>query len=778
MRLSLRKQNSGASLLAVVIALAFVMTIGGIVLNLTLTNIQMREAELSGKKNFYSAEEVLDEIAAACNDAASQAMVKAYTDVLADYKNIVSVADEENTAFDVFKKAYMYELQEIFYDPYGPKQEKRIKYDEFDAGEVIYVWGYYDRNRMLSLLADTRNVTLDQLKADKICTEYLRIWLGSDDDTEAPEENVAETTFTADYLDGIFTIQNIRVDYTDERGYETTIITDMIFTTPSLNFDGTNKVMNYMKYALIADDSIQVNSVTVNVNGSIYAGTGGIVFNHSNNSTFKGANIVTRGDIDIQPGSMNVTIGDSASRIWAENIVTSYVVDPSNPGAQDGDPSSVTIEGNCYVADDLTLSGNQSTVKLLGSYYGYNFRENYTGAAVNDKAEFSSAIIINGKRSRLDLSGLNYLMLAGKTFIAKHGTFNSDISLGESLSVRTNQLAYYVPDSMLNTGNKAEPGIDDEDQFETEYKERFGVDNVLSYLDETTPIATYQYRDNGQPAYRYYLNFPAGIEGEQKANSFFKEYWEQNRARLSSYADGYADAIILDDNTLLSLKGDLLYKNGEGFQTKETVLNADNWTVEGVYYTYADMLAVNYMALQGWLEDSHVGVNSNRVRFYVNDTNIGEIDKSIQPLFDNLVDRELFEIHPEDGYKKSNPVEGSDPDPVTELIIVKDNASSESGVLKVEGNNRGIVIVTGDVYVSGKFSGMILAGGNITFADGAEITSNELLVSQMFAEDLESELGSEFAQYFYGFNNTVEEVIGTVQIDKYLHYGNWTRTVK
>ena len=50
------------------------------------------------------------------------------------------------------------------------------------------------------------------------------------------------------------------------------------------------------------------------------------------------------------------------------------------------------------------------------------------------------------KKQHLDIKGLNYLLLAGRTFISrKLDASNEDILMGESISARTNQLAYYVP---------------------------------------------------------------------------------------------------------------------------------------------------------------------------------------------------------------------------------------------------------------------------------------------------------------------------------------------
>ena len=119
-----------------------------------------------------------------------------------------------------------------------------------------------------------------------------------------------------------------------------------------------------------------------------------------------------------------------------------------NPQGRPLESVSLNMNGNMYVADDLELAGRGSSVTLQGNYYGYNFQKNY-GAQDPDsakKAEFSSAMMVNGKSSHLDIKGLNYLLLAGRTFISrKLDASNEDILMGESISARTNQLAYYVP---------------------------------------------------------------------------------------------------------------------------------------------------------------------------------------------------------------------------------------------------------------------------------------------------------------------------------------------
>lgn len=95
----------------------------------------------------------------------------------------------------------------------------------------------------------------------------------------------------------------------------------------------------------------------------MYAGADGILADSSGSGTLKGKSILTRGDIVTDSGS-TLTVGNGNSSIWAENIKT------SGSGS-----STMEINGNTYVADDLELRGVGSKVTLKGNYYGYNFQK-------------------------------------------------------------------------------------------------------------------------------------------------------------------------------------------------------------------------------------------------------------------------------------------------------------------------------------------------------------------------------------------------------------------
>lgn len=725
-----RRRNEGASLVAVVTAVVFVMTIGSIVLTVTLTNIRMREVEESGKQNFYGADGVMEEIASRLNDEASVAMRKAYTVVLEDYRK--SLMSGENIQ-EKFAYLYMDNLRKTF--TVDPDSEIRNGLEP----NLIYAYGDYSEDYIKNLISDENR-------------PYF-----------IP---VGDTTFSADYVDGIFTLHNLRVEYTDTRGYETVISTDMVFHTPTLNFSNNTEIKDYMKYALISDVQIGINGNSTSVDGNMYAGYNGIdIHGNASNVTLTGTNIVTRGDINVNSGSTNVKIGGDRSNVWAENVTTT----PVSSGSVN--PSSLTLEGNIYVSDDLTLNAANSEINLIGKYYGYNFRKQYDKVDNTRSPEYSSAIVINGMNAKLNMTGLDYLMLAGRTYIArnKNASTVQDVVLGESLSVRTNQLAYYVPERFLEDvdgGGKTldfSPAVDSESNTKAaEYANYLNMDlDVLKgFLKEGNPVLAYRFLDStASPGvvnylYRYYLNF----KDDQAANDFFAAYSAANGTRLNNLGQEYADAIIIDSNTMVSLQGDIMSRDtgADSFTVKPVTITTD-WTDvdSGVYYNYADQMAKNYMSLQKYLEDwslHSVEITSDKVRFN---------DKKDDPVTSSFVDFSLIPENSEAVYKE---------DGTLIAVVGKDYEINDMNFTK------GIVIATGNVKVYHDFTGMIIAGGTIEVVSSPmNIKADELLVADLFKEDAARDIPL-FSHLFFDYGTVDENVLGLINIDKYQTYENWTRT--
>ena len=130
------------------------------------------------------------------------------------------------------------------------------------------------------------------------------------------------------------------------------------------------------------------------------------------------------------------------SSLWVNSIVTG-----GNAFAYNY-PANIYINADCYVADDLTLNAKNGKVTIEGNYYGYQSSE-----TVETK---SSAINVNASGCVLDLTGVNTLWVAGKTFLSVPSIYGSssesvsykEVAQGESISYKGFQNAYLQPEEL------------------------------------------------------------------------------------------------------------------------------------------------------------------------------------------------------------------------------------------------------------------------------------------------------------------------------------------
>ena len=215
-------------------------------------------------------------------------------------------------------------------------------------------------------------------------------------------------------------------------------------------------------YALLADMGLQVSGTAadteVNIKGNIY--TASDYYNKDYNgktdtkvtneysrtvetkwgstdeSAYSGifvqgdrANLTLNSDIIVNSGSLAAFDGAKInlsgrtsllSELWTDNIII---------GGDEG--GQIKAAANAYVYDDTELNAEKSELTFTrGTYFGYSYTADdvrsinllrtsgnlATGFKL--KSHFSdSAIIVNGKNSTLDLSSLESLYIAGKSYI-------------------------------------------------------------------------------------------------------------------------------------------------------------------------------------------------------------------------------------------------------------------------------------------------------------------------------------------------------------------------
>ena len=273
-------------------------------------------------------------------------------------------------------------------------------------------------------------------------------------------------------------LNGLRVEYTDEKGFKSIIETDISLGVPSMSFTASGGVPELFTYSLVGNEGLEITSGInkVNLSGNLYAGcenaavtgpstTSVTIPNNATLDVKDTSYMIAEGDIEVgdfsgkDTGTIkknmagvhnNSTLSvDAQCQLWTSNINVN--------GA------TVKLDGMTYVADDMTLKGTGSNVTLgknnknnNAKYVGFG-----NGGADKEKpvAGDSSAIIINGRDASLDMSNIRELMLAGTAYINTQaivnssgvGTENSNVAMGESISVKGDQIAYLVPPECIGT---------------------------------------------------------------------------------------------------------------------------------------------------------------------------------------------------------------------------------------------------------------------------------------------------------------------------------------
>ena len=300
--------DKGASQIAVLIAIVVVGVMGSIVMQLTITNLQMKEVERQGKKNFYTAEEFMGYLTNQINIQSGKELQESFNDMLARYK---TVSQSEVKLRQAFSKAYLDRMIAYYQDGVHDPSQKEI------GGEVAYEINYYNIDAVTDLIYGAESSVPSVIKND---TEKYGFAI-----------DASKAFYYADYVNATFTLSNICIFAKDDFGNKNKIQTDIVFHVPDINLDGSNVVKEFMRYSLIADNKIYLFTDNFTVDGNIYAGTGGIECEKNKYGKLIGKKIVTRGDIvanQCDEAGHEFQVGNpdnvNYSQIWLNNYVYAH----------------------------------------------------------------------------------------------------------------------------------------------------------------------------------------------------------------------------------------------------------------------------------------------------------------------------------------------------------------------------------------------------------------------------------------------------------------------
>lgn len=426
-----KRRNRGSSIVIVIIAMAMIGILATTLLWMSYINYKIKVNDIRNKNSFYSAEMVMEQIVAGLQKEASDSVAVAYQEVLSDWDELQS----ESNRYSSFASTYLDTLVKHLRDT--------------DKGD-----GYYKRDILKGYVDTSVWDHVNQTAWDN----------GTDDTDEAKKKPPVMELVNGNSL----ILRNVFVSYMDEDRLSI-VSTDLCLDVPEIVFTQSGSIDELYNYILIGNQGISLTqgSGQVTGDGSIYAGTddkgkGGIVINPASSLAINnGRYVISKGEIDvIGPGAGLIVrdVKETGSSVYAKNL--------------DLQSGTISLDSNTYIANDLTLSGNGSKATLTKEYYGYGISaESGIGDSKTDQ-ENSSAIIINGQNSTVNMSGVNTLMLAGRAYIGTNTTkkeldqnaeavANGDaakknekaVLMGESITVKGGQIAYLVPTECLGVYN-------------------------------------------------------------------------------------------------------------------------------------------------------------------------------------------------------------------------------------------------------------------------------------------------------------------------------------
>lgn len=823
------RDNRGFSLINVIIAVAFIGIMGMLVLYLALHNFTMKVSGIKGKDSFYTAEQALEEIRLGLQQDVGDAMSRAYIKVMETYNvdsnNSDMAMDEVRPA--AFEKEFLEELR------------KSLQTFEQNGTKVSAQAGQYSMDRLKAYVDLEGKINQD--------TETLIVTNPEGREPVLQEEE-----------DKGMLLKNLKVIYVSPKGLASIIETDIRLDIPKVRFPTPSTLPDLMSMIVVAEGGIicegQAGSATT-ITGSIYAGT----LNTDDVTELKGQNAVS---IWTKSGSnLSITSGDkvvTASEIKVDNgskFSTAFGVNLWSQGLR-MNSADVELLGTTYFADDLTVEkGKGSTVKIQGDYYGYGYpssaksslnktQNGDTSAAGSQRkydglsdADLSSAIVINGRDTTVDLSGVTRLLLAGRNYVAASAKSvsgdnktNSDVITGDSISVKGAQLAYLLPYQLLNVDGdvqKSNPmtmtDYDKSDLKDKSASELVDWDMPVTAwggktlreigVDSNNPVQTVFYNGQGGTVY-FYLNFSS----DEKASKFMSDYYSQQKERMDQYFSFYfgtgAGITVKDRNSYMRYvtNGNVLTYDGTGeagslksatdttlsekLQQEEVNLQNTWYALNRKMITSVDLLKTDVADSDGIVHDETAYTRSvfdnlvnekQMVQFLVK-----EAPSSLQYDYEANADNgglkaimahngksSTFEIKDEaGGTVQTQTVKGTD----QTLKITSDMA-----------RKLRLVICTGDVEIESgvNFKGIIMAKGKITLGVGAKLESASLEAAKVFQSVIGEGEGKispqdffwEGDKYVLGNSTSKDEANngstgsnpGTYKLSDYVNYENWRK---
>lgn len=808
----LKKNNKGAALMLVLVAVALVTVLVTTMLTASLINIQMKASERKGIENFYEADDYMDMVKAVIKTDADKILDSAYKRLLINY---TGTADEEDNFYEGFVTEYLKGVlgmtpAQVQAASVGGSITMSTKLKDYSDRILTYDGGILDKGgKSVAYFKDGDGNLTDE---DDWDGGELRKKLDISIDGVELETDKVTGRYT-----GVIVFKGVKVTYTDEQDYQTTVKTDMritaVYPNPNIQFDKIDP-----SQYIFVNDGVLTSSISTSSSNTIVGNIcsiNGISINNS--STFYAKKILTSGTI-LANASSNIEINtESGSDTYfkskysgisstghlydaklldddtANNDTTldeiSFVINTDGVWANNIEINggNYTATGNTYLTDDLTFINKKSAYPTSKAIFKQEdgIINNFIGFGTGKRqAANNSSIIFNTDKFYLDMSGLSRLVLAGNALIHidRNDSSVSEITEGESISYYKLQQVYLVPTKLLGTkinsnptlaadidpaefdpstyfvnlyANYAAKGTEEDIKAVQEFETQYGIDfdDLYSRLDTVTPVK-FDLTSNGQ-AYMFF-NF----KDVDSARWYMKEYAENNDASISKIMDKL-DA----GSKIMTLPGNQIYGNyvsGTGLNVSKTTVNADAQSYTADFNTF-------YKQLLGSLNPKGVGgvAIGSKVTIF---KSLAAEDKISKITASSVSRNSTSAGDPESSFynhyvvKYYNPGDSSDPlagmsaegyagVPAASIP----DKQKVPGILIVNGDLNlsgsdfyGLIVATGDVVLNAGVHGLVIAKGNVSYFDNKTYECDRDLIYKMLHDDAIGRLVAEYIKCYEG----------------------------
>jgi hypothetical protein len=688
----------------VIVVLAFVGILATVALYTSITNFQMKVTDRNVTNSFYSAEGVLDQIRVGLQNDVSEALGKAYTETMKQY---ASLTEDERES--LFSSKYIGALR-LSLNP---------------SGSITLADGTAVDAQMLCEIGKLKNYIASTVRPQ------VNLKNGKNDPSDCCFLNVTTSGLV---------IKDLVVEFTDDTDNLSIIQTDILLQIPDLNMVGSANAPQVFDYPLIGNAGVEFLGQNTTVKGSVYAGSQYALNAVRKDGTteedyYKSLVIADTSTVNFTQAPYVIADGD----LWVNGITgSSYAIETNKSGQVwarniNLKDSTALLSGTTYVWDDMTLLGDGSQVKIAGTYAGYG------SSTVGDDG--SSAIIINGKNSVLDMSEAKSVVVAGYAYIntgnistKEEGKTNSDVQLGESIMVKGDQIAYLVPTECVAT-----VGGDKDTEGTSRYKKNpltvaeynaVEADDTCTLVDfnVTTKtghtLATYFGADasvdtairkvwvpskTGNPddgLVYLYLNMDA-----KTASQYFMDYYKAGDDKLKKYNAFYTDGInAIGENTTINTAGTYVEYTEDKSSGKDVPLTLK-------YDTGTDTINGT-----GSLADIYDALTTKLVS---DPAEITELD--YDTVFENVIDKAFLKDFLKNCTNKTFTASQSGTGGQTLYVVMVDNEGGDPYVFEDDNNKHVYIIVaTGDVYINESFTGTVIADGKVKIGtkNGIQTTDN------------------------------------------------------